>query len=175
MSNCEQSFHGVQVGLSQDENCVAAGVVESPQSTSPKTYGLVSELPRSVSLVAGYTFLSDGRWSLTRPSSSHLTIASSSLVCSTVPNAPVGFPKLPKPSTRSPGFNTWSVVAASASGGFLARSESGAAPAYARGGWGALRNFGIGLLVIWLILEGSLSERQAPLLLAKARRLDTTA
>ena len=31
MCNCEQSFHGVQVGLSQDENCVAAGVVESPK------------------------------------------------------------------------------------------------------------------------------------------------
>jgi hypothetical protein len=31
------------------------------------------------------------------------------------------------------------------------------------------------LLVIWLILEGCLSERQAPLLPAKARRLDKTA
>jgi hypothetical protein len=46
---------------------------------------------------AGYTFLSEGWWSLLRPSSSHLTIASSSFACSTVPNSPVGFPKLPKP------------------------------------------------------------------------------
>jgi len=127
---------------------------------------------RSVSFVAGYTFLSDGWWSLTRPSSSHLTIASSSFACSTVPNAPVGFPKLPKPSPRSPGFNSWSVVAASASGGFLARSESGTAPACARGGWGALRNLGIGLLVIWLIFDRFLSGRRAPPLAAWAHRFD---
>src|ERR1700728_295292 len=81
----------------------------------------------------GYTFLSDGWWSLMRPSSSHLTTASSSLACSTVPNSPVGLPKLPKPSTRSPGFSSWPDADGSESVGFLARSESGVAPAYARG------------------------------------------
>lgn len=128
-------------------------------------------VPDRSDLLRGSIFLSDGWWSLTRPSSSHLTIASSSLACSTVPNAPVGFPKLPKPSTRSPGFNSWLVIAASASGGFLARSESGVAPACARGGWGALRNLGIGLLVIWLIFERFLSERQTPPLAARVHRL----
>jgi hypothetical protein len=39
----------------------------------------------------------------------------------------------------------------SASGGFLARSESGVAPAYDTGGWGALCSLGIGFLVIWVI------------------------
>src|ERR1700677_3453788 len=88
------------------------------------------------------TFLSDGWWSLTRPSSSHLTTASSSLARSTVPNSPFGFPKLPKPSTRSPGVNSWPVTEASESGGLLARSESGIAPACDRGGWEALRSSG---------------------------------
>src|ERR1019366_4118810 len=92
-------------------------------------------------------FLSDGWWSLTRPSSSHLTTASSSLARSTVPNSPDGFPKLPKPSTRSPGVNSWLVAAGSESGGLLARSESGTAPACDRGGWGVLRSLGAGLLV----------------------------
>jgi hypothetical protein len=55
---------------------------------------------------------------------SSLTTASSSLARSTVPNSPVGFPKLPKPSTRSPGIGPWSVAEGSASTGFLARSES---------------------------------------------------
>jgi hypothetical protein len=94
------------------------------------------------SLVAGYTFLSDGWCSLIRPSSSDLTTASSSLACSTVPNSPVGFPKLRKPSTRSPEFSSWSVAEGSASGGFLARSESGVAPGYGRGGWGSFVQFG---------------------------------
>jgi hypothetical protein len=83
-----------------------------------------------------------------RPSSSHLTTASSSLVRSTVPSSPVGFPKLPKPSTRSPGVNSWPVAEGSESGGLLARSESGVAPAYDNGGWGASRYLGIGLLVL---------------------------
>jgi hypothetical protein len=39
----------------------------------------------------------------------------------------------------------------SASGGFWARSASGVAPGYDRGGWGALRSLGIGLLMTWLI------------------------
>jgi hypothetical protein len=86
-----------------------------------------------------------------RPSSSHLTTASSSLARSTVPNSPVGFPKLPKPSTRSPGINSWPVAEGSESGGLLARSLSGIAPACDRGGWGALRSLGIGLLVLRLI------------------------
>jgi len=86
-----------------------------------------------------------------RPSSSHLTTASSSLARSTVPNSPVGFPKLPKPSTRSPGVNSSPVAEGSESGGLLARSESGTAPAYDKGGWGELRSWGTGLLVLWLM------------------------
>src|SRR6202163_1239492 len=88
-----------------------------------------------------------------RPSSSHLTTASSSLARSTVPNSPVGFPKLPKPSTRSPGISSWSLAAGSASGGLLARSESAVAPGRDRGGWGALRSLGIGLLIIASYLQ----------------------
>jgi hypothetical protein len=41
----------------------------------------------------------------------------------------------------------------SASGGFLARSESGVAPGYDRGGWGALCNLGIGLVLIDVIFH----------------------
>ena len=79
--------------------------------------------------------MSDGWWSLTRPSSSHLTTASSSLARSTVPNSPFGFPKLPKPSTRSPGLSSWLMAEGLESGGLLARSESGTAPACDKGGW----------------------------------------
>src|ERR1700683_3625383 len=103
---------------------------------------------RDPALLQGYVFLSDGWWRLVRPSSSHLTTASSSLACVTVPNSPVGFPKFPKPSTRSPGISSSPVGGASESGGLLARSESGIAPVYDSGGWGALRSLGIGLLVI---------------------------
>ena len=88
-----------------------------------------------------------------RPASSHWTTASSSLACSTVPNSPVGFPKLPKPSTRSPGFRSWSFAGGSARRGFLARSESAAAPGYDSGGCGALCSLGIGLFVIWVIVH----------------------
>ena len=91
-------------------------------------------------------FLRDGWWILIRPSSSHLTTASSSLARSTVPNSPFGFPKLPRPSTRSPGVSSWSVADGSESGGLLARSESGIAPACDRGGWGALRSLGCRLI-----------------------------
>src|SRR5216684_3228717 len=87
-----------------------------------------------------------------RPSRSHLTTASCSLVRSTVPNSPFGFPKLPKPSTRSPGLSSWPVAEGSESGGLLARSESGIAPACDRGGWGALRSLGIGLWVARVIV-----------------------
>ncbi len=38
---------------------------------------------------------------------------------------------------------------------------SGTAPACTRGGWGALRNLGIGLLVIWLIFERFFREASA--------------
>src|ERR1700693_2750678 len=82
----------------------------------------------SVQRCCGYTFLSDGWWSLILPSSSHLTIASASFACSTIPNSPVGLPKLPKPSTRSPGFSSCLVAEGWESGGLLARSESGVAP-----------------------------------------------
>jgi hypothetical protein len=93
-------------------------------------------------LVTGYTFLSQGWWSLIRPSSSHLTTASCSFVCSTVPNCPVGIPKLPKPSTRSPGLSSESEGEGSARRGFLARSESGAAPLRDRRRLGRLAQFG---------------------------------
>src|SRR6202161_2878976 len=106
---------------------------------------------RDPALLQGYVFLRVGWWRLVRPSSSHLTTASSSLARSTVPNSPLGFPKLPKPSTRSPGVSSWPVAAGSESGGLLARSESGIAPACDRGGWGALRRLGVSLLVRWII------------------------
>ena len=93
------------------------------------------------------TFLSQGWRSLIRPSPSHFTSASSSFVCSTVPNSPVGFPKLPKPSTRSPGFSSESGAEGWTSGGLLARSESAGAPACERGGCGALRSLGVSLLI----------------------------
>ena len=104
--------------------------------------------------------MSDGWWSLIRPLSSHLTTASSSLACSTVPNSPVGFPKSPKPSTRSPGFSSWSVAGGSASGGLWARSESAVAPGYDRGGCGALCSLGIGLLVRSVIFHCFLPRGQ---------------
>src|ERR1700729_1299984 len=107
---------------------------------------------QSQTLVAGPTFLSHGWHSLVRPSSSHLTTASSSFAFSTVPNSPVATPKLPKPSTRSPGLSSESVAAGAASRGFLARSESGVAPGCDKGGWEALRSFGVALIVIWAIV-----------------------
>jgi hypothetical protein len=70
-----------------------------------------------------------------------------SLVCSTVPNSPVGFPKLAKPSTRSPGFSSESGAVDWTSGGLLARSESAVAPACDRGCCGALCSFDIRLLI----------------------------
>jgi hypothetical protein len=51
-------------------------VREVLQSKSLKLAGLPHKLADQSSLVAGYTFLSDGWWSLTRPSSSHLMTAS---------------------------------------------------------------------------------------------------
>src|ERR1700684_4382467 len=106
---------------------------------------------RDPALLQGYVFLRVGWWRLVRPSSSHLTTASSSLARSTVPISPVGFPKFPKPSTRSPGSSSWLVARVSPSGGFLARSESGIAPGCDRGGWGALRSLGISFLAPWII------------------------
>ena len=44
------------------------------------------------------------------------------------------------------GINSWPVAAGSESRGLLARSESGIAPGCERGGWGALRSLGAGLL-----------------------------
>jgi hypothetical protein len=82
-----------------------------------------------------------------RPSSSHFTTASSSFVCSTVPNSPVGFPKLAKPMTRSPGFSSSSGAGGWTSGGLLARSASAVAPACNSGGCGALRSFGVSPLL----------------------------
>jgi len=48
--------------------------------------------------------------------------------------SPVGFPKSPKPSTRSPGFSSTLLAEGLASRGFLARSASGVAPEYDSGG-----------------------------------------
>jgi hypothetical protein len=93
------------------------------------------------------TFLSQGWRSRIRLSSSHFTSASSSFVCSTVPNSPVGFPKLAKPSTRSPGFSSDSGAEGWTSGGLSARSASAGAPTCDRGGCGALRSFGVSLLI----------------------------
>jgi hypothetical protein len=42
------------------------------------------------------------------------------------------FSEVAQPSTRSPGFSSWSVAEGSASCGFLARSESGVAPGEGR-------------------------------------------
>src|SRR5664279_6075700 len=88
-----------------------------------------------------------------RPSPSHLTTASSSLARSTIPNSPVGTPKLHKPSTRSRGVNAGPVAEGSARGGVLERSESGVAPRCDRGGWGVLRSVGVALFVIWVIVD----------------------
>jgi hypothetical protein len=93
------------------------------------------------------TFLSQGRPNLIRPSSSHLTSASSSFVLTTVPNPPVGFPKSPRPMTRSPGFNSGSGAGGWSSRGSLAWSESGIPPRRDSGGCGALRSFGVSLLI----------------------------
>jgi hypothetical protein len=89
-----------------------------------------------------HTFLSHGWWSPIRPSSSHLTITSSSFAGSTVLYSPVGFPKLPRPSTRSPGCSSLSVAESSASGGFRARPESADAPGYDKGSWRACAVWG---------------------------------
>jgi hypothetical protein len=126
-----------------------------------ETCGVGLRTWRSVSLVASYTFLSDGWWSLLRPSSSRLTIASSALDCSTVPNSPVGVPKLPKPSTRSSGVNSWSVAEGSASDGLLARSASGVAPG-CNGRLGSFTQFGCHLIGNVSHIRSSLSESAGP-------------
>jgi hypothetical protein len=99
------------------------------------------------------------RWlvDLTRPSSSHLTSASSSFACGTVLNSRVGFPKSPNPSTRSPGPNSCSLEEGSASAGLLAQSESGAAPGCDRGGWGALAGCGKTRIVCPIIISSVIS------------------
>jgi hypothetical protein len=133
------------------------GSFSSGTELSPSSVPTVSYKPDR-SLVAGYTFLSDGWWSLVHPSSFHLTTASSSLVRSTVPISPVGFPKLLKPSTRSPGLSFSSAAGGSASGGFLARSASGVAPGCGSGGWAALRSFGVSLSVRRKLLQHRLGK-----------------
>ena len=111
-------------------------------------FGNRERLRRETRWLAAYTFLSEGWWTLIRPSSSHLTSASSSFTCRTVPNSPVGIPKSPKPSTRSPGLKSRPALAGSTSAGFLARSESGGAPRCDNGGCAALRSLGVGLLLL---------------------------
>ncbi len=108
---------------------------------------------RYASYGTALTFLSHGWCIRIRPSLSHLTTASSSFVRSTVPNSPVGLPKFPRPSTRSPGFRGSPVAEGSASGGLLARSESGTAPRCDSGGWGALRSFRTGRFVASVIFD----------------------
>jgi hypothetical protein len=64
---------------------------------------------------------------------------------------------------RSPGFSSWSAAEGSASAGFFARSESGVAPGYAGGGWGALWSLGIGFLVPCVIFHCFFAgDRAAP-------------
>jgi hypothetical protein len=50
---------------------------------------------------------------------------------------------------------SWLVAEGSASDGFLARSESGVAPGYDTGGWGALFSLGIFLFVMCVIFDCS--------------------
>src|ERR1700733_752889 len=122
-------------------------IVSSPsqdRAVSFRSYALAG-LPRGRIFLL--TFLSQGWRSRIRPSSSHFTSASSSFVCSTVPNSPVGFPKLAKPSTRSPGVSSESAAGGWTSGGLLARSASAGAPTCDKGGCGALRSFGVSLLI----------------------------
>src|ERR1700728_1201774 len=78
------------------------------------------------------------------------------------PTSAVGIPKLPKPSTRSPGLSSSAVAGGSASGGFLARSESGVAPRFDRGVWGALRSVVIGLLLGVLFIDRLRRGRRTP-------------
>src|SRR6202035_681532 len=73
--------------------------------------------------------------------------------------------KLPKPSTRSPGFTSGPAAADSESAGLLARSESGVAPGYDRGGWGALGSLAIGLFAIWVIFHRFFPRGRGPSLL----------
>jgi hypothetical protein len=96
----------------------------------------------------------------------------SSQPSSTVPNSPVGFPKLPKSSTRSPGVSSWSVAEDSESGGLLARPESGVAPGRDCCGCGALRSLGIGLLIIRSYSIVSFQESRAAPFAATADLLD---
>jgi hypothetical protein len=67
-----------------------------------------------------------------------------------VPNSPVGVPKLPRCSTRSPGFSPDSGGNGWTSEGFLARSESWVAPGCDSGGCGAVRSLGI----VWVLFIG---------------------
>jgi hypothetical protein len=106
--------------------------------------GLFSTLP---------VFLREGWCTLTQPSSSHFTSASSSFDRRTVPNSPFGRPKSPKPSTRSPRVNSSSLAGGCESGGLLARSESGVAPRWDNGGSGTLGSLDIDLRVIRDIFE----------------------
>jgi hypothetical protein len=46
--------------------------------------------------------------------------------------------------------------------GLVARSESGIAPACDRGGWGAVRSLGTGLLAMWVMVDVSFQEVRAP-------------
>ena len=56
------------------------------------------------------------------------------------------------------GIQVWSFAGGSERRGFLARSESAAAPGYDGGGCGALRSLGIRFLVIWVIVHCSFQE-----------------
>ena len=123
--------------------------------------------------LAAYTFLSDGWWTLIRPSSSHLTSASSSFTCRTVPNSPVGIPKSPKPSTRSPGLKSRPAPAGSTSAGFLARSESGGAPRCDNGGWASSTQSGCRLIALAIHIHALLSESPNLSFASTVQPLDT--
>jgi hypothetical protein len=100
----------------------------------------------SPSLVEGYTFLSDGRWSRTRPSFipfNERVVFVSLLNCAEFSSR---FSEVAKALDTISGIEFLAGSGGSERGGFLARSASGVAPGYDKGGCGAL-----GSSRIWLI------------------------
>ena len=70
----------------------------------------------------------------------HRVLFVSSLNCA---DSPVGFPKLPKPSTRSPGFSSDRRGAVGRAMASLHDLSQPVAPGYASGGCGALRSLAV--------------------------------
>ena len=112
------------------------------------------------SLVAGYTFLE--RWLV----ESHTTVPFDNRVffVSLLNYAEFShqFSEVAKALDAISGIKFLTGRRGSASGGLFARSESGVAPGYDRGGWGTPRTLGTGLFVVWGIVQLFLSERPEP-------------